>query len=130
MTKLALAGLGIWLGATIALRLWGQYVLDPSIAGVAALLVVSAPLMFYLPRRLFRVARIERASFGRGAAVLVAPGMLLDALATIWFPVAYPNMRADAAGLFGGWLLFCNAMALIGAATMPRGDRSRPATSA
>jgi hypothetical protein len=42
---------------------------------------------------------------------------LLDAVATIWFPVAYPNIRPDAAGLFGGWLLFCNALALIGAAT-------------
>jgi len=130
MTKLALAGLGIWLGATVALRLWGQYLLDPSVAGVAALLVVSAPIMFYLPRRLFRAARIERASFGRAAAVLVAPGMLLDAIATIWFPLVYPNIRPEAAGLFGGWLLFCNAIALIGAAAIPRADRSRAATSA
>jgi Family of unknown function (DUF5367) len=118
MTRLALAGCGIWLGATIALRLWGQYLLDPSAGwAIAALLLVSAPVMFYLPRRLFRAYAIDRASFGRGAAALVAPGMLLDAIASIWFPVAYPNIRPDAAGLFGGWLLFCNALALLGAAT-------------
>jgi Family of unknown function (DUF5367) len=118
MRKLALAGFGIWLGASIALRLLGQFLLDPSAAGrVVALLVVSAPVMFYLPRRLFRVFAIDRAAFGRGAAALVVPGMVLDALATIWFPIAYPNMRPDVAGLFGGWLLFCNALALVGAAT-------------
>lgn len=119
MTKLALAGCAIWLGATIALRLWGQYVFDPSaVWSIAALLIVSAPIMFYLPRRLFRVYAIDRAAFGRGAAALVAPGMVLDAFASIWFPLAYPNIRPDAAGLFGGWLLFCNAVALIGAATI------------
>jgi Family of unknown function (DUF5367) len=126
MRKLALAGLGIWLGASIALRVLGQFLLDPSSAGrVAALLVVSAPVMFYLPRRLFRVFAIDRAAFGRGAAALVVPGMVLDALATIWFPAAYPNMRPDAAGLFGGWLLFCNAVALVGAATTS--ERPSPA---
>src|SRR5439155_8135842 len=119
MKKLLIAGCGIWLGATLVLRFGGQYVLDPSaLWGIAALLIVSAPAMFYLPRRLFRVYRIDRASFGRGAVALVAPGMLLDAIATIWFPAAYPNIRPDAAGLFGGWLLFCNALALIGAATL------------
>src|SRR4029079_4739975 len=118
MTGIALAGLAIWLGATIVLRLWGQYVIDPSAApAVILLLAISAPLMFYLPRRLFRVLRIERPAFGRAAVLLVAPGMLLDAIATIWFPAIYPNMRPDAARLFGGWLLLCNAMALVGAAT-------------
>ena len=128
MRKLALAGLAIWLGASIALRLLGQYLIDPSNAGrVVALLVVSAPVMFYLPRRLFRVFAIDRAAFGRGAAALVVPGMVLDALATIWFPTVYPNMRPDAAGLFGGWLLFCNALALAGAATVSR--RSSPSST-
>ena len=119
MTKFAIAGCGIWLGATFALRLWGQYLLDPSAAWViAALLIGSAPIMFYLPRGLFRVYAIDRTSFGRATVALVAPGMLLDAAASIWFPIAYPNIRPDAAGLFGGWLLFCNALALIGAATL------------
>ena len=45
----------------------------------------------------------------------VGPGAVV---ASIWFPAAYPNIRPDAAGLFGGWLLFCNALALIGAATL------------
>jgi hypothetical protein len=119
MTRLAIASCGIWLGATFALRLWGQYVLDPSAAWVIpALLIGSAPVMFYLPRGLFRLSGIDRGSVGRGVVALVAPGMLLDAAVSIWFPVVYPNIRPDAAGLFGGWLLFCNALALIGAATL------------
>ena len=120
MMRLALAGFGIWLIATIALRVWGDRLLDPDRATrVLALLALSSVLMFYLPRRLFQQFKIPRAAFERGVIALVAPGMLLDTIATIWFPQAYPNIRPDAAGLFGGWLLFCNVVALISAATCP-----------
>ena len=43
----------------------------------------------------------------------VAPGMLLDTISAIWFPVIFPNIRPAAAGAFGGWLLFCNVVVLL-----------------
>jgi hypothetical protein len=123
MKRLALAGFVIWLLATIALRVFGQWLIRPD-DGVAilALLTVSAPLMFALPRRLFKVFAIDPAQYEPGAIALVAPGMLLDTISAISFPRVFPNMPADAAGLFGGWLLFCNMIALLSAslAASPR----------
>jgi len=52
------------------------------------------------------------------AIALVAPGMLLDTITTIWFPRVFPNLPASAAGLFGGWLLFCNIVVLLTAAAL------------
>jgi hypothetical protein len=116
-----LAGFVIWLAASIVLRLWGQRLLDPSSpTRMVALLALSAPVMFYLPRQLFARFAIEPRAFALGAIALVAPGMLLDAAATIALGRAYPNIAPSAAGLFGGWLLFCNAVALISAADLAR----------
>ena len=36
--------------------------------------------------------------------------MLLDTVSTIWFTRVFPNIRPDAAAVFGGWLLLCNAV--------------------
>ena len=47
------------------------------------------------------------------AIALVAPGMLLDTISAIWFPLIFPNIRAGCSGLFGGWLLFCNVVVLL-----------------
>jgi hypothetical protein len=44
------------------------------------------------------------------AIALAAPGMLFDTFSCIWFAEAFPNIPATAAGLFGGWLLFCNVV--------------------
>lgn len=116
MKAMVFWGLLIWASATIALRLGGQVVFrSPAVL----LLLVSLPIMvlvaFLLLRR-FRTA--ERRAVA--AIVLVAPGMLLDTVSAIWFPSVFPNIRLDAAGLFGGWLLFCNVVVLLTAISMPR----------
>lgn len=70
------------------------------------------------------------AAYPIGAIVLVAPGMLLDTISAIWFPRVFPNIAPESAGLFGGWLLFCNVIALISAAVAAgfpiRGTRVAP----
>jgi len=35
--------------------------------------------------------------------------------ASAFFPVVFPNMAPEAAGIFGGWMLCCCAGAAIGA---------------
>jgi hypothetical protein len=113
MKKMIVVGLIVWAAATVALRAAGQYVFRATGTGTALwLLVVSLPLMVWvalavLPRH--RGAG-ERA---RAAIALAAPGMLLDAVGAIWFSNIFPNIRPDAAGLFGGWLLFCNVVVLL-----------------
>jgi hypothetical protein len=117
MKRLAFAGFVIWLVATLALRAGGQWIITPDrAASIAVLLALSMPVMFALPRRLFARFSIAPEDYARGAIALVAPGMALDTISAIWFPWIFPNMRPDAAGFFGGWLLLCNVVALLSAA--------------
>jgi len=108
MRRVAITGFVIWAAATIALRLAGQFVFRSPLL----LFLVSLPAMIFVARAVlvrFRTAR-ERAL---AAIVLVAPGMLLDTISAAWFGSIFPNIRPDAAGLFGGWLLFCNVVVLL-----------------
>ena len=106
MKRYAITGFVIWAAATLALRLGGQYVFA---APPTVVLLVSLPLMIAVAVTVLRNAE-ERAL---AAIALVAPGMLLDTISTIWFSRVFPNIRPDAAGLFGGWLLFCNIVVLL-----------------
>jgi hypothetical protein len=109
MKRYAITGFAIWAGATIALRLVGQYVFQSPVV----LFAVSLPAMITVALMVLRDAE-QRAL---AAIALVAPGMLLDTISAIWFPRIFPNIRPDAAGLFGGWLLFCNIVVLLTAVT-------------
>ena len=110
MKRIAVTGFIIWLVATIALRLGGQYVFGRLPATL--LLLITIPVMASLARALvWRFpTRGERAL---AAIALVAPGMLLDTFSTILFPLFFPNIRIGCSGLFGGWLLFCNVVVLL-----------------
>jgi hypothetical protein len=129
MKTLALWGFLIWALATVALRLFGQYVFRAPGTGTAlALLLLSLPIMIWLTRRLLHgyPAAEQRAI---AAIVLVAPGMLLDTISSIWFSKVFPNIRADAAGLFGGWLLFCNVVVLLTAVSLGATSHRKPTAS-
>jgi hypothetical protein len=117
MKRLFIAGVVIWLGATVALRVAGQLVLRPDRQlSIMALFVISGLLLFRLPRLLFSRFAIPRDQYALGAIALVAPGMFLDTVSAAFFSIVFSNIRPDAAGLFGGWLLFCNVVALVSAA--------------
>jgi hypothetical protein len=127
MRRVAIIGFVIWAAATIALRLAGQFVFRSPLL----LFLVSLPAMIFIARAVlvrFRMTR-ERAV---AAIVLVAPGMLLDTISAAWFSTIFPNIRPDAAGLFGGWLLFCNVVVLLTAISTGRAeerlDRRGPVT--
>jgi hypothetical protein len=118
MKRIAIAGFLIWAVATLALRLGGQYVFRTVGARTALpLLLISLPIMIWVALRLLRRYRIAEQR-ALAAIVLVAPGMLLDTVSAIWFSRVFPNIRADAAGTFGGWLLFCNVVVLLTAVAM------------
>jgi len=129
MKRLAFAGFAIWLAATMVLRLAGERVFHPrGVASVTILLAVSGLLMWQLPRAVFASMRIAREDYALGAIALVAPGMLLDTISTIGFARVFPNITPESAGLFGGWLLFCNIVAMLSAASAGRGhDAGAPA---
>ena len=123
MRRLALTGFAIWAGATIALRLAGQVMFRRLDAlNVIVLLAVSLVVMIWVARQLLPASGTvgDRAA---SAIALVSPGMLLDAASAIWFQSVFPNIRGDAAGVFGGWLLFCNLVVLM-VAVLPEQRRS------
>jgi hypothetical protein len=107
---MAVTGFIIWLVATIALRLAGQYVFGHVPAPL--LLLITLPVMIGVAVVVLRNYRpLEQRALA--AIALVAPGMLLDTVSTIWFPLIFPNIRVGCSGLFGGWLLFCNVVVLL-----------------
>jgi hypothetical protein len=120
---LFLCGLGIWLAATVALRVGGQYVLRPSPAGTVMLFALSLPLMAWIVRRLCSRFRLPPEAWPAGAISIALPTLLLDPFSSAFFPVAFPNMAPELAGVFGGWMLWCCAGALLGASMRP-GKRS------
>jgi len=111
MKRYAVTGFIIWAAATIVLRAVGGGIFR---LPAPLLLLVSLPVMIGVGVAVLHDAK-QRAL---AAIALVAPGMLLDTISTIWFPRVFPNIPADTAGLFGGWLLFCNIVILLTAVTL------------
>ena len=115
MRRCFLTGFVIWLVATIVLRFAGQYILHPtSLVAIAVLLLASFPLMALVARRVCSDAGIPREDWPAAGIFLVMPTLVLDTFSTVFFPVVFPNIAPQAAGLFGGWMLCCCAGALLG----------------
>jgi Family of unknown function (DUF5367) len=114
-SRFLLCGLGIWAAATIALRFAGQYLLRPGHwKGTLVLYAVSFPLMAWLVRRLCRRFRLSQEQWLGGAVSIALPTLLLDPFSSAFFPVVFPNMAPELAGVFGGWMLWCCAGGLAG----------------
>ena len=109
-----LLGFVVWLAATVAFRLAGQYVLDPAApVVVGGLFVAVVPAMIGLALALYRWQGVTGATRLQAAVALVLPGMVLDSLAVAWFGTVFPNMVPGAAKYFGGMLLLAYASVLL-----------------
>ena len=114
--RLVLAGLAIWVAASVALRIAGQYLLRPGDwKGLLVLFALSFPLMAWLVRRLCRGV-LPPGEWLAGAFSVALPTLLFDPFSSAFFPVVFPNMAPEVAGAFGGWMLWCCAGAFVGAA--------------
>jgi Family of unknown function (DUF5367) len=118
--RLFLYGLGIWFGATIALRLGGQHLLHPGDwKGMLILFAVSFPSMAWVVRGLCSRFQVPPEQWPVGAISIALPTLLLDPFSSAFFPVVFPNMAPEVAGIFAGWMLWCCAGALVGAIVRP-----------
>jgi hypothetical protein len=121
---LLVIGLAIWIAATLALRLAGDFVLRPRPwPATVALFVISFLLMAWLARRLCRRLRLPPEQWPAGAISLAAPTLLLDPFSSAFFPAVFPNLAPELAGVFGGWMLCCCAGAVLGGTLRPGGTR-------
>jgi hypothetical protein len=122
--RLTFCGLAIWLTATVALRVAGQRLLHPGDwQATLILFALSFPLMAWLARRLCRRFGLPQEEWLGGALSIALPTLLLDPFSSAFFPVVFPNMAPEVAGVFGGWMLWCCAGALVGA-TIGRSNHS------
>ena len=116
MTFFVLYGFLLWAAATAALRFSGQAILKPgNPVSIAILFAVSFPLMALVARRICAGRQLPPDRWPRAAILLCAPSLLLDPFSSTFFAQAFPNISAQASGLFGGWVLWCCAGALLGA---------------
>ncbi len=118
---LILGGL-IWLGATVLLRVAGRHIVPTTPGKIIITFAASFAAMAWVARRVCRRFEIAPADWPVAAVALAAPTLLLDPFSSAFFPIVFPNIRPDAAGAFGGWMLCCVAGALCGA-TIGRPDR-------
>jgi hypothetical protein len=115
MRRCLIIGFIIWLAATIILRIGGQYLFYPTKpVAFMALLVASFPLMAFLARRICSDSSLPREQWPAATIFLVMPTLVLDTFSSAFFALLYPNIPPQAAGLFGGWILWCCAGALLG----------------
>lgn len=113
--RLFLCGFGIWICATVFLRIAGQRLLHPGDwKGTLILFAITFPAVAWLVRRLCRRFGLGRDHWLGGAVTLLLPTLLLDPFSSAFFPIVFPNMAPEAAGVFGGWMLWCCAAALVG----------------
>jgi Family of unknown function (DUF5367) len=113
--RLFFYGLAIWMAGTLALRLSGHRFLHPGNWPATLLLfAVSFPVTAWLVRRLCSRYPLRREEWPAGAVAVLLPTLLLDPFSSAFFPVVFPNLAPESAGVFGGWMLWCCAGALVG----------------
>jgi hypothetical protein len=115
-------GIAMWLAGTIAIRLAGQYLLQPSHTPRTVLLYsLSFVLMALVVRGICRSLKLAGDASFKAVAVLMLPTLILDPFSSAFFSSVFPNVDPAAAGVFGGWMLICCAGAVAGAFARPSG---------
>jgi hypothetical protein len=118
--RLVLFGLAGWVVATAGLRIGGQHVLRPGAwPATLALFAVSFPFMAWLIRRLCLRLHVRPEERLSAAVAILLPTLLLDPFSSAFFPAVFPNIAPQMAGVFGGWMLWCCAGALVGVSLRP-----------
>ena len=108
-----LLGALVWLAATCALRLVGQWLLRP---GPVALLgaFAAGTVLMALAGPLLRLCVTRDASGAEAAALgLVLPGMLGDALVALAFSHVYPNLSPALGSSFASLALWYYGVAAL-----------------
>lgn len=113
---ISILGIGfiIWLLATIAFRVAGQFFFITDSAVVLSILyIIVVPvlgLVTVFTCRKFRLTGPENVVAG---VLLVLPGMLIDTFVIQFFGDIFPNMPASNAATFGSWLMWAYTIVLI-----------------
>lgn len=100
-------GFSIWLIATIAFRLIGQYLLDPTHFLLSiGLFLATTIAMFVIVSGVYSWQQVKVAERPKAALLIALPGMLLDVVSVLLFPAVFPNIDPNANILFAGLMLW------------------------
>ncbi|MCY6492080.1 DUF5367 family protein [Leptolyngbya sp. GGD] len=100
-------GVFIWLTATIAFRLIGQFLLDPTnIALSIGLFLATSLVMLIVVTSVYLWQQVKSIDRPKTALLIALPGMLLDVGSILWFPTVFPNIDPNANILFAGLMLW------------------------
>jgi tellurite resistance protein TehA-like permease len=100
-------GFALWLVATIAFRLVGQYLLDPANLGLSIGLFLVTPLaMLIVTIAIYSAQQVQTLDRPKTAMLLALPGMLLDVGSILFFPTVFANIDPNADRLFAGLMLW------------------------
>ncbi|MBD1857748.1 MULTISPECIES: DUF5367 family protein [Leptolyngbya] len=107
-------GVFIWLTATIAFRLIGQFLLDPTNLVLSiGLFLATALVMFVVMTAVYLWRQVKLLDRPKAAMLVALPGMLLDVGSVLSFPTVFPNIDPNANILFAGLMLWGYASILI-----------------
>ena len=106
-------GAVLWLAATIAIRLAGQWVFRPEPAALISVFLIGGVLMALIaPRMRVRVTR-DPADADAIALGLILPGMVADAAVALAFRHVYPNLSPALGNDFAALMLWYYAVAAL-----------------
>jgi hypothetical protein len=102
-----LAGFLIWLLASLAFRVRGQFFFITEDRGPLVALYAGVSVVTF--KRL-ALKGLEKVAAG---VLLVLPGMTIDTFVIHFFADVFPNMPASRATSFGSWLMWASSVVLL-----------------
>lgn len=116
----SIVGFLAWLVATLVFRWFGHHFFYPDDVVLAVLFIVTAPVMWFLMLIYLRGIRVYPENRALAAIAFVLPGILLDALATVFFTSVFPNLDMSLDGRFAALMLWAYGFLLLGGYTADR----------
>lgn len=109
-----LIGFTIWLLATIAFRVAGQYffLTDHTIVLIGLYLAV-VPVLGVVATWVFNKYKLNKLQAIQSAALMVLPGMVFDTFCIEFFAWVFPNLPETDGATFGSWLMWAYATVLV-----------------
>lgn len=116
LSTISFLGIGflIWLLATLAFRVAGQYFFiteSPIVLTILYLAVIPAlALISAVTFKKFNLIGLENVLAG---VLMVLPGMIIDTFVIQFFEDIFPNMPSTRAATFGSWLMWAYSAVLV-----------------
>lgn len=109
-----LIGFTIWLLATIAFRVAGQYFfLTENAIALIGLYLAVVPFLGVVTTWVFNKYKLSKLQAIQSAALMILPGMVFDTFCIKFFALMFPNLPEKDGSTFGSWLMWAYAMVLV-----------------